>query len=355
MNLDFDPQKDYYDILGISEDADESAIKKAYRKMAMKYHPDRNKGDAAAEEKFKEVNEANEVVSDPQKRQMYDAYRKNGWAWFGDFWWFGGGWFGWWGFQVGGMDIGDLMWWFFWWWWASRGGPRQWEDLLLQLTILFEEGFHGVEKNISYKRYQEVKDLEKKTCDQCNWSWVVAQQVRTPFGVMQSQAACNVCEWAGQELYKDGRKVANGWLEEVTEKLNVKIPVAIKTWSKIRYSWMWHDGYLWWPAGDLYIKIVVRGHDTWTRSGDDLMVQADVSLFDAVLGGKIQVDHPDGKLEVKVPKWLQIWENIHISGKWFGEKWLLKHRWEMIVVPHIKIPKKLKKDEEKLRKELQSL
>lgn len=325
--------------------------------MAMKYHPDRNKGDAAAEEKFKEINEANEVVSDPQKRQMYDSYRKNGWAWFGDFWWFWGGWwFGWGWFQVGGMDIWDLMGGFFWgsgWW--RRGGPRQGEDLLLQLTINFEEGYHGVEKTISYKRYQEIKDLEKSTCATCNGAGVVAQQVRTPFGVMQSQAACTTCGGAGQELYKDGEKVANGWLEEVTEKLDVNIPLAIKTWSKIRYSGMGHDGYLGGPAWDLYIKIVIRGHEKRTRSGNDLMVNADVSLFDAVLGGKIQVDHPDGKIEVKVPKWLQIWENIHISGKWFGEKWLLKHPGEMIVVPHIKIPKKLHKKEEKLRKELQSL
>jgi len=355
MNLDFDPKKDYYKLLGISEDADEADIKKAYRKMAMKYHPDRNKGDDAAEEKFKEINEANEVLADWQKRQMYDSYRKNGWAWFG--WWFWGWWGFWWAwFQVWGMDIWDLMWGFFWWWWGRRkSGPQQWDDLMLQMTILFEEAFHGVEKTISYKRYQMVKGTTSETCPTCNGAGVIAQQVRTPFGVMQSQWACGTCWWLGQELYKDGKSIGNGWLEEVVEKLDVKIPLAIKPWSKIRYSGMWHDGFMWWPAWDLYIKIVIRGHETWRRDWDDLVAQADVPLLSAVLWWTISVDHPDGKIDVKIPKWLQVWENIRVSGKWFGEKWLLKHRWDFVVIPHISIPKRLSKKEESLRKELQSL
>ncbi len=352
MNLDFDPKKNYYDILWVSEDADEGEIKKAYRKMAMKYHPDRNKWDATAEEKFKEINEANEVLSDSSKKSQYNAYR-NGWGW--SFW----GMWGWWGFggmwggQFGGVDLWDLIGWMFGGWWRQRSWPTRGDDLILQLTINFVDAFHGLSKKVSYARYTEAKWVDKKTCETCGWAWAVAQQVRTPFGVMQSQATCPACQWAWSERFKDGTKISGWGLEESKEDIEVNIPAWIKSWSKIRYAGMWNAGGLWWPEWDLYIKIVVKSSDKRRRDGENLVVQADVTLFDAVLGGEVDVPHPDGNITVKVPKGLQVWEYIRVSNKWYGEKSLLKWKGDMIVHPNIKIPKRLSKKQEKLWKELQ--
>lgn len=346
MNLDFDPNKNYYDILWVWEDADDDAIKKAYRKLAMKYHPDRNKNDSSAEDKFKEVNEANEILSDQQKRQQYDAFRKGGgfwwfWWWFGDvqFWW---------------VDLWDLIGWMFGWWSRRRWGPQKWDDLILQLTIWFEEWYHWLEKEVMYSRLVAWESIESKSCEQCNGQWSVAQQVRTPFWVMQSQSVCPSCSGAGSEYYKDWKKVDNFWLEQSEKKLQVKIPAWIKSWSKIRYAWLWNEWILWWPAWDLYIKIMIRGHTTWKREGDNLVMDIDVSVYEAVLWWKMTVQHPDGPLEVVLPKWLQVWELIRVPWKWFWDTWLLKSWWDFVLVPHIKIPKRLSKDQEKLWNEISS-
>jgi len=355
MNLDFDPQKNYYDILGVSEDADADEVKKAYRKAAMKYHPDRNKGDAEAEEKFKEANEANEVLSDTQKKQQYDAYRKwwfgawgFGWGGFWGFWGWGG-WFGW-----GAVDLGDLLWGFFGWWggWARRSGPQQWDDLMLQMVISFEDSYHGLEKEVTYKRYKMSENVDEKKCDTCGGAGVVAQQARTPFWVMQTQAACPTCGGAWSEYFKDGSKVENFGLEEEQTKINLKVPAWIKSGSKIRYSGKWNDWILGWSAWDMYVKILVKQSEQWEREGDDIFVKSDVSLFDAVLWGEVVVPHPDGDYKVKIGKGLQIGENIRVPGKWFGDKGLLSKKWDLVIIPHITVPKRLSKDEEKLWKEL---
>lgn len=355
MNLDFDPKKNYYDILGIAEDANEDDIKKAYRKLAMKYHPDRNRDNAEAEEKFKEVNEANEVLSNQQKRQQYDAFRKWGYG-AGGFWWFG--WFGNWAqVDIGGFgDLWDLLGWFFggWFggWWAR--GPQKGDDLLLQLTISFEDAYHGVEKEISYQHLVPAAWVTTKSCETCGWRGVVMQQARTVFGVMQTQAACPDCQGAGQEYYKDGVKIANGWLEQQSATLTVKIPAWIKTESKIRYAWKGNAWLLGWPAGDLYIRILVKQSEKRRRDGDNMLYDTEVGVYDAVLWGEMVIAHPDGDITVKIPKWLQVGEHIRVSGKWFGEK---STRWgrkgDLIVIPKIKIPKKLSKEQEKLWKELQ--
>ncbi len=352
MNLDFDPNKNYYDILGVSESADADEIKKAYRKWAMKYHPDRNRGDDSAEEKFKEINEANEVLSDSSKKQQYDAFRSWWWG-FGWFWWWGFGWGWFWGTQFWWVDLGDLIWGMFWWWGSRRGWPQRGDDLILQLTISFEDSYHGLKKDISYARLVKAEWVEEKTCAQCNGSWMIAQQVRTPFWVMQSQAGCPTCEGAGKEYYKDGNKLEHGGLEEQKESISVNIPAWIKSWSKIRYPGKGNGWLHGWPEGDLYIKILVRWSDVWRREGNHLLTDIDISIFDAVLWGEVEVKHPEGPVKVKIPKWLQVGENIRVSWKWFGEKKLLSSWGDMVVVPNIKIPKRLSKDQEKLWKELQ--
>jgi molecular chaperone DnaJ len=356
MNLDFDPKKNYYEILGIAEDANEDDIKKAYRKAAMQHHPDRNKDNPGAEDKFKEANEANEVLSNPQKRQQYDAFRKGGyWAgWFGGFWWgWGFGWFN--GGQVEFGDLGDLLGGFFWWGFGGWGwrGPAKGDDLMLQLTLSFEDAYHGIEKEISYQRMIPAEWVTTKPCPHCDGRGVVMQQARTVFGVMQTQAACPDCQGAGQEYYKDDKKIAGGGLEQHTENLTVKVPAGIKTDSKIRYGGKWNAGMLGWPAWDLYIRILVKQSEKRRRDGDNMIMDIDVSIYEAVLGGEQKIAHPDGEIKVSIPKWLQVGESIRVGWKWFGEK---STRWgrkgDLIVIPKIKIPKKLSKEQEKLWKEL---
>ncbi len=354
MNLDFDPKKNYYDILWVSEDASDDDIKKAYRKAAMKYHPDRNKWDATAEEKFKEINEANEVLSDSSKKQQYNAFRNGG----GGFWGFGGAWgganfwgFGWWA-QFGWVDLWDLIWGMFGGWWGRRTGPRQWEDLVLQLTIWFEDAYHGITKKVSYTRSVQWEWIDEKICDTCGGAWVVAQQVRTPFGVMQSQWACPECDGAGRSYTKDGKTVGNGWLEETKQDIQIKIPAGIKAGSKIRYPGMGNDGLYGGPEGDLYVKILVRWSDKRRRDGDNLLTEVDITIYDAVLWSEMEVPHPEWPVTVKIPKGLQVGERIRVSNKWYGDKWLLKSRGDMVVIPNMKIPKRLSKSQEKLWKEL---
>ncbi len=361
MNLDFDPQKNYYDILGVAEDANDDDIKKAYRKLAMKYHPDRNSWNAAAEEKFKEINEANEVLSNQQKRSQYDAFRK-GWGgfWWFDFWWwgFGGGWFGGWTVDFG--DLGDVIGSFFGGWfggvWWRRAGPQRGEDLELQRNISFEDAYHGLQKEITYGRAMPAEWITSKSCTACEGRWVVMQAARTMFGVMQTQTVCSSCGGAGQERYKDGKKVHNGGLEKQDQELTVKVPAGIKSGSKIKYPGMWNYGQNGGGAGDLYVKIVIKSHDLRRRDENNLLIDKEITIFDAVLGGSMEVEHPDGMVTVKIPKWLQVGEYIRVNGKWFGDKNMIGHRkWDMIVMPKIKIPKKLSSKEEKLWKELQNM
>lgn len=356
MNLDFDPKKNYYDILWVDEDADTTEIQKAYRKLAMKYHPDRNKWNEESTEKFKEINEAKEILTDEQKKQQYDAFRKGwfgAWGFWGFQWWWGAG-----GFS-GWVDLWDLLGWFFWWgaggwfggWWWQRG-PQQWDDLMLQMVISFEDSFHGVKKKVTYKRKVQVSWAEEKKCETCGWRWVVNQQAQTPFWVMQTQRPCSTCGWQWVEYYKDGEKLSGGGLETQSEELTIKIPAGIKSWNKIKYAKKWNAWPLGWPTGDLYVKVIVKQSDKWERAWDDIVVEKEISLFDAVLWWETTIEHPDGTVQAKIPKGLQVWEQIRVNGKWFGDKWLLKSKWDLIIKPQITIPQRLKKNEEKLWKEL---
>ena len=334
--MDFDPKKNYYDILWVSESASTDEIKKAFRKLAIKHHPDR----WWSKEKFQEVNEAYQVLSDEKKRGQYDAFRK--W-WFT--WWFGG-----WAVD---FDIGDLLGWIFGWgfwgWWSK---VRKWEDLKKIIEISFEDSYLGCEKKISYTRMKKVEWATEEVCSNCNGKWKVRQQVQTAFGTMQTSSACKTCGWIWR-IYKKGWKtLENWWLEEVKETIDIKIPAGIKEDAFIKYSWKWDAWIGDAPDGDLYLKIRIIPNKKYRREWDDLYVKASVTIFDLVLWWEVEVSHPEWKLKVKIPKWTQIWDKIRIWWRWFGEKWLFKSKWDMIVETDVSIPKKLSKDEESLWKKL---
>lgn len=351
--MDFDIKKNYYEILGVSEDASAEEIKKAFKKAAVKHHPDRW-GD---KNKFQEVNEAYQVIGDEKKKSQYDAYRK-GWFDPSGFWWFGGqGGFGsQWGFDFWDFDIGDIMGGIF--GGGFGGGAKrkkvQWgEDIQVAIDISFDESYTGATKKISYSRLKKVTGAESKTCGTCKGHGKVTQQVQTPFGVMQSQWICPTCQGNGKIYTKDGKVLTNGWLEKVKEIMEIKIPAAIKPGAYIKFSDKGDESSEQ-HIGDLYIQINIAPSRLYERKAEDLYVKSNVSLFDMVLGGEIMVDHPEGKLKIKVPKGTQVGDMIKISGKGFGSGGFLSKRGDLYVIPQVEIPKKLSKDQEKLWNELKS-
>jgi len=360
--MDFDPKKNYYEILWVSEDADEKEIKKAFRKLAMKYHPDRKWWD---EEKFKEINEAHEVLSDPKKKQMYDAYRKGGfdfgWMWWGFAWW-------WANFDVGDI-FGDLFWDFFGgarWWRTHSDRPRRWDDLLLNLKVKFEDIYNWAKKKIKYSRYVPCDacngtwvdpSSNPETCPTCHGQWAVVQTQRTPFGVMQSQTVCPTChgKW---KIWEKACSVCDGkWLKLKEEVIEVNIPQWIDPGTKIKLPWMWHYGYKWGTPGDLYVNIVLDDTSLWKKQWYDIILEKEVPVIDAILWWEMEVEFPDNKkVKVKIPKWLQVWDNIVVSGYGFRKWWsLLSWKWDLIIKPKIKIPKTLSKEEKELYEQIKKL
>lgn len=348
--MDFDPNKDYYQILGVSEDASPEDIKKAFKKAAVKHHPDK----WGSKEEFQKINEAYQVIWDASKKQQYDSFKK---------WWFGGfggggfdtSWFGGGGFDFGNVDFGDLMWGIF-----GGGGfdmwgsqrARKWEDIKDSINISFEEWFLGVEKKVAYHRYVQAQWVQSKVCDVCKWKWKTVKQMRTPFGVMQTQAACDRCGWSGKIYTKDWRELDNGWLERIKETLDIKIPAGIKDGAYIKFTGKGNAGIGDVPNGDIYIQIRINPSKVFERRWENLYSKIDVSIFDLVLGWEVQINHPEWKIKIKIPKWTQIWDMIKVSGKWFGSGWIFGKKWDMYLIPKLTIPKKLSKAEEKLWEEL---
>lgn len=297
---DFDPQKDYYKMLGVSESATEDEIKKAFRKAAMKHHPDKW-GD---QEEFKKINEANMVIGDPQKRQQYDAVRNGG----GGFWGFGGGWFG--GFQGGGFqwadvqfewfgDLGDIIEQFM---WGGFGGaskrPRRGQDIQLSLTITFSDAYHGLTKPINYAKHEYD---------------------------------------------------VNGQPTRVTKKLDVNIPAGIQHGQYIKYTQMGDGWRNWGPDGDLLVQIAIQSNSHRTRKWDDIYTTIEVPVHDLVLWAEHSVPHPDGDVTVKIPKYTQPSDILRVKGKWFGKKGgVFNNSGDLMVRLTIKTPKKLSKEEAKL-------
>lgn len=358
--MDFDPKKNYYEILWVAEDASDEDIKKAFRKAAVKYHPDKPGG---SKEKFQEINWAYQVIWDKQKRQQYDAFRKGwftgfGWnGWFGNFWWFqtNGATFDFWDLWDLWDIVWNIFWWGFGWFWGGRNAARNGEDLRKKITITFDEAYLWVTKKISYTRKKVVEWAGKRTCDVCGWKWRTTKQVQSPFGVMQTQTTCPECGWSGNLYYKDGKKLEDWWLQEAKEILEVKVPAWIKNDVFLKYSGKWDEWKNGMPNGNLYIQIEIQDNPYYTRQGDDIYVNLNVSIFDLVLGWEYEINHPTGKINVKIPKWTQMDEKIKISWKWFWNGWIFSKRWDLYVVPKVKLPKKLSKQEEEMWKELKKL
>ena len=354
-------KRDYYEVLGVSKTATDEEIKKAYRKLALKYHPDYNPGDKTAEEKFKEINEAHEVLSDPEKRKRYDQFGFAGVdpsyaASQGGAGGFGG--FG--GFGAGGVDLGDIFGDIFGSGFGGFGGggsranpnaPRKGQDIRVRITLSFDEAVHGCKKNITITRQQTCTECNgtgaapgtsPEVCPDCNGRGYTIQQQRTPFGVMQSQQPCTRCGGKGK-LIKTPCKVCHGSGRVATKKtLEVNIPKGIDDDQSFALRGMGDAGSNGGPAGDVIVMVTVRPDELFQRDGYDVWVTIPITFSQAVLGDNITVPTIDGKVEYTLPEGTQSGTTFRLRGK--GIQYLNgRGRGDMYVKCDVEIPKKLNK------------
>ena len=311
-------KRDYYEVLGLKKGASEDEIKKAFRKMAMKYHPDRNPGDKTAEEKFKEVNEAYSVLSDPDKKSKYDRFGHAGVdpnAGFGGgaggFGGFGGaGGFG--GFE----DIFDMFGGMF---GGGFGGarqqrqsnqPKKGRDLQKAITITFEEAAFGAKKEVEINKYVTCQTCNgegtkpgtsKRTCPKCNGTGQTTQTQRTPFGQFRAYPHAISGGGTGKIIDESCPECKGTGRVRKTIKISIDIPAGVDNDSVIPIRGQGEPGTNGGPAGDLYIVIAVKPHRLFERQGDDLYIEMPVSFDQAALGAELVVPTLDGKVSYKIP------------------------------------------------------
>lgn len=310
---------EYYDRLGVSKDASQDEIKRAYRKMSKKYHPDINK-EPGAEEKYKEVQEAYETLSDDQKRAAYDQYGPDGANGFG-----GQGGFG--GFD-GGAGFGgfeDIFSSFF------GGGatrnpnaPRQGDDLQYRVNLTFEEAVFGAEKEVHYNREATCKTCSGSgakpgtgpvTCGRCHGQGVINVDTQTPLGVMRRQVTCDVCHGTGQEI-KDPCQTCHGTgHEKQSHRVSVKIPAGVETGQQIRLAGQGEAGFNGGPYGDLFVIINVNPSDKFTRDGSTIYYTLNISFVQAALGDTVEVPTVHGNVEMTIPAGTQTGKTFRLKGK----------------------------------------
>ncbi len=306
-------KRDYYEVLGIDRGASEADIKKAYRRVAMKHHPDRNPDDSAAEEKFQEASEAYEVLSDPQKRAAYDQFGHEGVESAGGFGGGGAGGFG--SFSdIFGDVFGDIF------GGGGRRGPRRGSDLQYNLELDLEEAVFGTTEQI------QIPTLT--SCDQCGGSGAKKGstpskcgtcngigQVRMSQGFLQVQQTCPNCRGRGTVISDPcGACHGTGHQEEV-KTLQVKVPAGVDTGDRIRLNGEGEAGPSGGPPGDLYVQVVVREHEIFQRDGRNLYCEVPISIVDAALGGEMEVPTLNGRVKLKVPPETQTGRLFRIRGK----------------------------------------
>lgn len=347
--------KDYYNLLGVEKNATKDDIKKAFYKLASKYHPDKKGGDEA---KFKEINEAYQVLSDEKKRKEYDTYGQtfNGQGpQQGGFGGFGGGFdasdFA--NMQFDFGDLGDIFGDIF----GGQGGfgggsrPKRGRDISLEIDVPFAEAIFGTERNVLLSKVNTCKTCtgtgakpgtKMKTCSTCNGQGKVHDIKKTFMGNFQSVRTCDVCRGTGkvpEEKCPDckGHGVVNS-----REEVNIAIPAGISNGEMIRMSQM-GEAVAGGTTGDLYVKINVQPHKVWKREGNDLVITHEIKLTDALLGVKHAIDGLDGTIDIDVPQGAQAGEVLRVRGRGVPHVHEKNKRGDVLVKLHISMPKKLSK------------
>lgn len=341
--------KDYYKILGVGKDSSQEEIKKAYRKLARKYHPDLNPGNKEAEEKFKEINEAYAVLSDPQKRKEYDS----------------GGTFDFKSYDFGGFDftkgfdLGDIFGDFFGDTFTTTSYTThvKGEDIVIPLTLTFEEAYNGTVKSVTYQRYIECSSCHGSgadkldVCKKCGGTG----RSHTSRGFFRVAQACPQCGGTGKTASSVCKTCSgNGRIINV-ETVKAKIPAGVDNGSNVRVKGYGNSGRGGAPYGDLILEINVNPHPFFTRKGNDVYIDLPITFTEAALGAKVDVPTPDGNtIKIKIPEGTQGGQKFRVSGKGFPS---IKgnNRGDLYVIAKIIVPKRLSTAEKEEIKRIERL
>ena len=319
-------KRDYYEVLGVDKSASQDEIKKAYRKLAKANHPDSHPGDKAAEERFKEANEAYEVLSDEEKRKKYDQF---GFAAFdpsaGGY---GGGFEGFGGFDdiFGGGGFGDIFSSIFGGGGATRNpnAPRRGEDVRASLNISFEEAAFGCEKEVTAPRIEICPDCKgsgcapgttAETCPDCRGTGSVRTTQRTPFGMAQSTGPCQKCRGSGKIIHQPCKTCRGMGKIRRNHKLSVKVPAGIDDGQAIPIPGCGNAGSNGGPAGDLLVGVTVRPHPIFEREGTAVYMEQEISYAQATLGAEVEVPTLDGKVKLSIPEGTQPGTTFRMRGR----------------------------------------
>ncbi len=344
-------KRDYYEVLGVARDSNEEEIKRAYRKLAMQYHPDRNPGEEEAEEKFKEASEAYEVLRDDEKRQIYDRYGHEGLA--------GTGFRGFSGFEDIFSSFGDIFEDFF--GFGTRTGKRsrarKGNSLRYDVEISLEDAFHGKEKEILFKKWGSCESChgsgiapgkKPKICATCGGR---GQVVRSQ-GFFQISTTCPACRGEGRIITDPCLECHGKGKLRVERKITVKIPPGVDTGSQLRLQGEGESGEYGGPSGDLFVVIHVTEHEFFRREGEHLLCEVPISFVQAAIGSTIQIPviGEDGIHDLEIPAGSQPGDVFTLSG--LGMPGLQRgKRGDLLVRVNVKIPKKLNQRQKELLEE----
>lgn len=355
---------DYYEILGVSRDCGKDELKRAYRRLARQYHPDVNK-EPGAEEKFKEINRAYEVLSEPETRARYDRFGEAGVS----------------GAGAAGADYGDMG------GFADifetifsgfggmggpggatgtrrRSGPVRGDDLRLDLKLDFQEAVFGGEKEIRIPHLETCKTCNgsgaksgttANTCGTCSGSGQVRRATRTPFGSFAQVSVCPTCNGDGQVIAEKCESCGGAGRKQETKKLKITIPAGVDTGTRLRVSKEGDAGVKGGPPGDLYVYLAVNPDKKFRRDGINILSEVEVSYLQAILGDTIQVDTVDGKEELGIPAGLQPNKVLTLEGRGVPKLGNPVSRGDHLITVKVVIPTKLSREEKELLQQLAQL
>ena len=351
-------KRDYYEVLGVQKGASEDELKKAYRKLAKENHPDLHPGDKNCEARFKEINEAYEVLSDPDKRAKYDQF---GHAAFDPNQGFGGGGFGGFGDFSGFGGFGDIFGDIF--GFGGGGGknpnaPRKGDNLRANLNIKFEEAAFGVKKDVTVTRIEQCPDCKgsgcaagttAEVCPDCKGSGQVKTTQRTPFGMMQSNVQCSKCKGRGKIIHSPCQTCRGIGSIRRQHKVNINVPAGIDDGQTISLRGQGNAGLNGGPAGDLLVTILVQPHARFEREGTSILLEQEISFAKAALGSEIEVPTLDGKVKLTIPEGTQTGTMFRLKGK--GVPYLRSTgRGDQFVTVRVVVPKGLNSNQKEALK-----
>ena len=356
-------KRDYYDVLGVKKDATAQEIKSAFRKKAKEFHPDLNKDNPKAADQFKEAQEAYEVLSDENKRKMYDQFGHAGvnngpTGGPGGFSGFGGG------FDAGGFDFGDIFDSFF---GGSSGGfggfsgmggnsrsrAQRGSDVLMRMKLDFDEAIYGCEKKFQLEVVEDCSEchgeggFESKTCSTCHGQGTITTQQNTILGSFMSRTTCPDCNGTGKTFKKKCSNCGGTGKERKNKTITINIPEGIQTGDRQRLSGKGNPGVNGGPNGDLYLEFEVEEHEYFVRDNDDIYIEVPITITEAILGCKKEIPTLYGNVKLTINPGTNSGEKQRIKGKGVDNKYK-RHKGDMYVIFKVYTPKKLTREQKVL-------